>query len=142
MTKILSFTCLIFCLYVNAWALKENTINSQVLLKTTESWDGSELPEYPKGKPEITILKIIIPPHTELPVHKHPVINAGIVLKGNLKVTTEDGKTLYLKAGDIIAEVVNKWHHGTNEGDESAEILVFYAGIKDMPISINKENAK
>lgn len=136
MTKLLSVTCFILCFNINAWALEQKAINSIVLLKTSKSWDGSDLPEYPKGKPEITILKIIIPPHTQLPVHKHPVINAGILLKGNLKVTTEDGKTLYLKAGDIISEVVNKWHHGVNESDESAEILVFYAGIKDMPITI------
>ena len=78
----------------------------------------------------------------QLPVHNHPVINAGILLKGRLKVETEDNDKLYLKEGDSIAEVVNKWHHGINESDEPAEILVFYAGIEGMPITIKKGDTK
>ena len=127
---------------INLRALEEKAIYADVLLKTTKSWDGVVFPEYPKGEPEITILKIIIPPHMQLPIHKHPIINAGILLKGKLTVETEDNEKLYLKEGDSIAEVVNKWHHGINESDEPVEILVFYAGIKDMPITIKKENTK
>ena len=140
MKKILCGICFILCLTNNVWTLEEKTIEVNVLAKTSSSWDGRELPEYPEGKPEITILKIIIPPHMQLPLHKHPVINAGVLLKGNLTVVTENNETLYLKAGDAIAEVVDKWHHGKNEGDEPAEIIVFYAGIKDVPITIKKHN--
>jgi quercetin dioxygenase-like cupin family protein len=109
-----------------------------VLAKTSLSWDGSHLPDYPKGTPEVTILKIKIPPGRQLPLHKHPVINAGVLLKGELTVLTEDNRTLHLKAGDAIVEVVNKWHYGKNEGKETAEIIVFYAGALDMPITIEK----
>jgi len=63
------------------------------------------------------------------------VINAAILLKGKLTVVTEDNKTLHLKAGDSI---VNKWHYGKNEGNKTAEIIVFYAGIPDTPITIKK----
>ena len=73
-----------------------------------------------------------------MPLHEHPVINAGVLLSGELTVVTEDNKTLHLKAGDAIVEVVNKWHYGKNEGNEPAEILVFYAGTADKPISIKK----
>ncbi|MDY6854635.1 MAG: cupin domain-containing protein [Thermodesulfobacteriota bacterium] len=99
------------------------------------------MPFYAKGKPEVTILRITIPPKVQLPLHKHTVINAGVLLKGELTVVTEDKKTLHLKAGDSIVEVVNKWHYGKNAGNEPAEIIVFYAGILGTPITI-KETIK
>ena len=51
---------------------------------------------------------------------------------------TEDNETLHMKAGDSIVEVVDKWHYGKNEGNVPAEIIVFYAGIVDTPITIKK----
>jgi len=120
------------------WAEEENAVKTDVLAKTCLSWDGMALPEYAKGKPEITILKIKIPPKTKLPLHKHPVINAGVLLKGTLTVVTEDNEKLHLNAGDSIIEVVNKWHYGINEGNEFAEIIVFYAGVQDSSITVKK----
>ena len=49
---------------------------------------------------------------------------------------TEDKKTLHLKAGDPIVEVVDTWHYGRNDGDTPAEIIVFYAGVKGTPITV------
>ncbi len=37
------------------------------LVKTSESWNGDPLPKYLDSNPEISILKIIIPPKTEVP---------------------------------------------------------------------------
>ena len=42
-------------------------IQVEQLAKNTVSWNRTELPEYPKGKPEVTILRITIPAHTALP---------------------------------------------------------------------------
>ena len=106
------------------------------LVKTTESWNGAVLPAYPQGQPEITILRISIPAGTRLATHSHPVINAGVLISGQLTVVTEDGKTLHLKAGDPIVEVVNTLHYGINQGEVPAEIIVFYAGAVDVPITI------
>lgn len=119
-------------------AREVNPVNVEVLAKTSSSWDGETLPDFAKGKPEITILRITIPPKAQLPLHEHPVINAGLLLKGELTVETEDKKTLHLKAGDSIIEVVDKWHSGKNEGNEPAEIIVFYAGIQGEPITIKE----
>ncbi len=113
-----------------------NEIVVTQLVKTTKSWDGNTLPCYPNGTPEITILKITIPPKTTLHKHYHPVINAGVLLSGSLTVVTEKGETLHLKANDAIVEVVNKIHYGKNEGDVPAEIIVFYAGTSNSPITI------
>lgn len=138
MKKLFCGICLTLLLSNNVLAQDVNTVKVEVLAKTSSSWDGGSLPDYPKGKPEITILRITIPPGVQLPLHKHPVINAGVLLKGELTVVTEDNKTLHLKAGDSIVEVVNKWHHGKNEGNKPAEIIVFYAGIRGTPITIKK----
>lgn len=113
-----------------------DSLKVRELVKTTQSWDGTHLPDYPKGQPEITILKISIPAGTRLETHSHPVINAGVLTKGELTVYTENGDVLKLCAGDPIVEVVNTLHYGVNEGDETAEILVFYSGIHNMPVTV------
>jgi quercetin dioxygenase-like cupin family protein len=146
MKNILGGICFVLSVTSITWAQDLNTYKDEaisktivdVLVKSSSSWDGEILPDYPKGKPEVTILRITIPPKVQLPLHKHLVINAGVLLKGELTVVTEDKKTLNLKAGDSIVEIVNKWHYGINEGNEAAEIIVFYAGIRSMPITIEK----
>lgn len=138
MKKLFCGVCLILLLSSYGWAGDANTVKVDTLARTSSSWDGRNLPEYARGEPEITILKITVPPKVQLPLHKHPVINAGVLLKGQLTVVTEDKQTLHLKAGDAIVELVNKWHYGKNEGSEPAEIIVFYAGIQGEPVTIKK----
>lgn len=138
MNKLIFGICATLLLTSLAWAKDTNVTQVEQLLKSSTTWDGDALPAYPEGQPEVTILRITIPPHTQLPMHKHPVINAGILLKGKLTVVTDGDRKLHINAGESIAELVNKWHYGKNEGDEPAEILVFYAGIKDKPITIRK----
>lgn len=113
-------------------------VQTVVLAKTISSWDGTRLPDYPVGTPEITILRISIPPGVQLPRHKHPVINAAVLLSGTLTVVADDNKTKVLRAGDALVELVNQGHYGRNDGDRTAEILVFYAGIVDTPITIKE----
>ncbi len=141
MKKLLFGICLTLLLLSNVWAENVNDVVVDVLSKTSSSWDGKALPDYPTGKPEITILRIKIPAGVQLPLHRHPVINAGVLLSGELTVVTEDNKILYLKAGDSIVEVVNKWHYGKNEGNKPAEIIVFYAGILDKPITVKRKSS-
>lgn len=138
MKKLICGICLALLLSTNVAAKDVSAIQTEVLAKAGASWDGSKLPDYPAGAPEITILRIKIPSGAQLPLHTHPVINAGVLLSGELTVVTEDNKILHLKAGESIIEVVNKWHHGKNEGSTTAEILVFYAGTMDAPITVKK----
>ena len=122
---------------------KISKIEVATLAETTISWNGNKLPEYPEGNSKITILKITIPPHSKLKAHKHLVINAGVLLKGELTVVDEHNNTLLLKAGDPIVELVNTWHYGENKSNKPAEIIVFYAGNEDLPITVIKDvNAK
>ncbi len=110
-------------------------VRVEVLAQTSNSWNGSALPSYPEGTPELRILRITIPAGVTLPMHKHPVINAGIMLEGNLTVISEAGDTMQLSAGDSIVELVDQWHYGRNDGESDAVVVVFYAGVAGQPIS-------
>jgi quercetin dioxygenase-like cupin family protein len=138
MRRLLYAICLTLFLASNISAADVSGVDVTVLSKSGSSWDGKVLPDYPNGKPEITILRIKIPPGAVLPLHKHLVINAGILISGELTVMTEDGKTLHLKTGEGIVEVVNTWHSGKNEGNKTAEIVVFYVGTMNAPLTVNK----
>ena len=110
----------------------------EVLARSAASWNGSPLPAYPAEQPEVTVLKIRIAPGTRLPMHKHPVINAAVVLAGALTVITEAGRSVRFSSGDAIVEVVDQWHYGYNDGPEVAELVVFYAGAQGQPITSNR----
>ena len=118
---------------------EQQSIAVKELVKSNLSWDGNPLPAYPPGPPEISILRISIPPGAQLPVHRHPVINAGVLVSGELTVVTKDDKTLHLKAGDPIVEVVDTWHYGRNDGAQPADIIVFYAGSPGTPLSVKEK---
>lgn len=132
-----AFLLLQGCMTSQSPTPKEEKIKVETLSKTTKSWNGKTLAPYPKGQPEITILKITIPPHTKFPLHTHPFINGGIVLDGEITVTQGEKKN-YLKSGDAIVEVVDTWHYGANESDKPTTLLAFYAGIEGKPLTIKK----
>jgi len=129
-----------FALFVCAEVVadEDDKITFDVLIKSSASWNGSALPGYGAGTPEITILKVIIPPGMAVATHKHPMINAAVLLSGELTVTSKKGAQIKLTAGDPLIELVDQWHSGLNTGHEPVEILVFYAGIKGQPLSIKK----
>ncbi len=62
---------------------REPQIKIEQVLQTTQSWDGSQYTSYPTGQPQVTVLRITIPPNTTLPWHHHPMINVGYVLSGH-----------------------------------------------------------
>lgn len=141
-TFILLFLCIAFTSCNKSESKTHDEILVETLIKTSSSWNDSSLIAYPTGQPEITILKIDIPPHTSLDLHQHPVINAGVLTKGQLKVIAEDRTETVLNEGDAIVELVNTTHYGKNESDEIAQIIVFYAGIKDQPITVYTDKHK
>src|SRR5581483_10278180 len=48
----------------------------EVLLQADHSWNGVPYTQYAKSRPELTMLKLTIAPHTALPWHTHPFPNA------------------------------------------------------------------
>lgn len=141
MNKTLSLLFIINSIAISAIAQKTaQTIQTEILSKSSTSWDGSNILSYPEGQPEITISRITIPAGLQLPVHKHPNPLGGIVLQGELTVIREDGKRHTVKAGESIIEVINTWHYGKNEGDIPVVLIAFYIGIKDQLLTVLKEN--
>ena len=119
-----------------ALAADASTATNEVLLKGTSSWDGTPYIRYPDGAPELTTLKITIPPRTELAWHSHPMPNVAYVLSGELTVEQrEGGQSKTIKAGDVLPEMVDINHRGRT-GDNPVVLIVFYAGTKGMPLSV------
>lgn len=114
----------------------EAPITSTTLLTTTTSWNGTPLPAYPEGQPQVTVARVKIAPGASLPVHMHhSTIAAGVLLQGELKVMTDDGEILDLKAGDAVIETIDTWHTGQNTGTVPTELIVFYAGVEGQAVS-------
>lgn len=136
MSKPLLFTALLLVFPIFVEGRETPAISVQELANTTSSWDGNALPAYPEGQPEVRLLRITIAPGARLPWHKHPVINVGYLLEGQLMVRARDGSTFRMEAGDSIVELVDEWHYGMNPGDTPAVILVFYAGVEGTPVTV------
>ena len=109
-----------------------------VLLKTTSTWDNTEYKKLKIKKPEVTVLKIVINANEELPLHRHDLVNIAYVKKGTLTVITEDCKEITLHEGEVLPELVGKYHYGKNTGNVPVELIVFYLGEKGTPLSVNK----
>ena len=73
-------------------AAGQKGVTVTTLVRSDRSWNGTQLPPYPSGQPEVSVLRIRIPAGVALPQHHHPVINAGVLVKGRLKVITDRGK--------------------------------------------------
>lgn len=109
------------------------------LARSSQSWNGHLLPAYRPEQPEITILRFRIEPGARLPLHQHPVINAGVLLSGELTVESKAGEILHLKAGEALVELVGELHAGYNSGTEPVDLIVFYAGNIEQPITERAE---
>lgn len=106
-----------------------------VLTKATHSWNGSTLPSYAAGQPEISIVRVTLPEGAALPLHEHPYATAGVLLQGTITVRTPSGVAQQFTAGDGVIELVNQPHAGANTGTGDAVILVVYAGIEGQPVT-------
>jgi quercetin dioxygenase-like cupin family protein len=114
-------------------------VKANILTKTTKAWNGSDLPPYGDGQPEITIIRYLIEPGASLPMHMHPVINAGLLIKGQLTVIKKTGETLNITAGQPIVELFKEWHYGTNPGKEAVDLVIVYAGTVGTPLVIREQ---
>ena len=89
------------------------------LVRTSQSWNGVELPDYPQGRPEIVAVKYTIPPGQRLGWHHHVSMNHGVLMQG-----------------DVVVEMVDSVHHGKNTGKKPAILYMFYLSQKDLPLSV------
>jgi quercetin dioxygenase-like cupin family protein len=88
----------------SAQAADSLRVTSDTVLRATASWDGVRYERYPSGQPELTVLKITIPPHTELSWHQHGMPSVAYVLSGELTVETAgEGKVKHIVTGDAVS---------------------------------------
>ena len=107
------------------------------LLRTTQSWNGEELPDYPQGKPELVAVKYEIPAGEKLGWHHHVVMNHGVLVQGELTIIGLDGQTTTLYAGDVVVEMVDSIHYGENRGTEPVVLYMFYLSQEGgLPLSV------
>ena len=109
---------------------------STELIRTSQSWDGVELPDYFKGRPELVAVKYIFPAGQKLGWHHHVAMNYGVLVQGELTIIGLDGKTKVVHEGEAVVEMVGTIHHGENRGPKDCILYMFYLSQKDLPLAV------
>ena len=116
--------------------MKQTTVKSTELIRSSQSWDGVEMPDYPQGRPELVAMKYEIPAGQKLGWHHHPVMNYGIVVQGELTIACPDGSERIFHEGEALVEMVGTIHRGENRGTKPVVLCMFYISQKGLPISV------
>ena len=132
-----SMTTVISCDKANAQNDNpEQQVTSEELIRTSQSWDGVELPDYFEGRPELVAVKYVFPAGQKLGWHPHPVMNYGVLVQGELTIIGQDGKEKVVHEGEAVVEMVNTIHHGENRGSKPVILYMFYLSQKDLPLAV------
>ena len=111
-------------------------VSSEELLRTSQSWDGADLPNYPEGKPELVAVRYEFPAGQKLGWHHHPVMNYGILVQGELTIIGQDGREKTLHEGEAVVEMVGTIHHGENRGTKPVILYMFYISQEGQPLAV------
>ncbi len=121
---------------IRVMRIELDVVQTTELLRTSQSWDGAEMPDYPKGRPELVAIRYVFPPGKKLGWHHHDVMNYGIVEQGELTIITLDGKEKIVCKGEAVVEMVGTIHHGENRGSVPVILNMFYLSQKGQPLSV------
>ncbi len=116
--------------------IKKEQVETEELFRTSRSWDGAALPDYPKGRPELVAMKYVFPAGKKLGWHHHDVMNFGVLVQGELTIIAQDGTEKVVHEGEAVVEMVGTVHHGENRGTKPAILYMFYLSQKGIPLSI------
>ncbi|MBR4487686.1 MAG: cupin domain-containing protein [Bacteroidales bacterium] len=111
-------------------------VETTELIRTTQSWDGAQLPDYLQGRPELVVRKYVFPAGQKLGWHHHPVMNYGVLVQGELTIIDKDGTEKVVRAGEAVVEMVGTIHHGENRGTQPAILYMFYLSQEGLPLSV------
>ncbi|SDF49451.1 Cupin domain-containing protein [Bacteroidales bacterium KHT7] len=114
----------------------EPKVEAEELIRTSQSWDGVELPDYFQGRPELVAVKYVFPPGMKLGWHHHVAMNYGVLVQGELTIIGQDGKTKVVHEGEAVVEMVGTIHHGENRGTKPVILYMFYLSQKDLPLAV------
>ena len=113
-------------------------VKTTELLRTTQSWDGAQIPPFPRENAEIISIRYEFPPGKKLGWHHHNVINFGYVQQGELTIIDIHGNAKVVHQGEALVEMVGTIHHGENNGSEKVILVMFYVAEKGTPISVQR----
>lgn len=108
------------------------------LLRETTTTAGQPIVYPTTDNPEITAVRVIIPPGAETGWHKHPFPCYGYILSGDLTVEMEGRDPVHLKGGQALVESVNVLHNGRNTGTEPVELVMIVTGEKNLPFTVKE----
>ena len=111
-------------------------IKTTELIRTSQSWDGAILPDFPKGKPELRVIRLDFPVGAKTGWHHHTVVNYGIVQQGELTIVCQDGSEKTFHEGEALVEVIGTIHRGENRGRKPVILNMFYFSSPDQEITI------
>ena len=110
-------------------------VTSEVLLRSSSSWEGTPYIAYPEGTPELTLAITRIPANSIMDWHTHPCPMAVYVLSGEFRVEIRaTGKQRLFTQGAVMAESVDIVHRGMT-GNRGVELLMFYAAEPGLKLS-------
>ena len=126
---------LVLFLQADAQKNDQPAVRSETLLRKSASWDGEPYKSYPSGQPELSVLRITLPPHTKLEWHSHPMPSAAYIVAGELTLERKkDGKKQHFTAGQAVSETVDTLHRGV-AGNEPVVLIMFYVGGPGVPVT-------
>ena len=111
-------------------------IKTTELIRTSQSWDGAQLPDFPQGKPELRVIRLDFPIGAKTGWHHHTVVNYGIVQQGELTIVCQDGSERTFHEGEPLVEVIGTIHRGENRGKKPVVLNMFYFSTSGAEITI------
>ena len=118
-------------------SIAEETIKVISLIQSTKGLSGENF-NYLEGKPELRLLKVMIPVGLKTPIHTHPSPMLIHVTRGRLKHVRGE-EINFFKAGDAFIESNNGApHYVKNVGKKPAILHVGVVSVVGMPTAINK----
>lgn len=111
-------------------------IKTTELIRTSQSWDGAMLPDFPQGQPELRVIRLEFPIGAKTGWHHHSVVNYGIVQQGDLTIVCQDGTEKTFHEGEALVEVIGTIHRGENRGSKPVILNMFYFSSPGAEITI------
>lgn len=111
-------------------------VKVETLARSDRSWNGSLLPPLFAARPEVNVVRMTVPAGVTLNLHQHPVIHAGVLVQGRLRLEAEQGASQLLEPGQAVIEVVNRAHRSVSLGPDPAVLLIVFVGPKGTAITL------
>lgn len=121
---------------VDAVHAYSTSVQATTVLKTGTTTANQPLRSSVGEPPEVTGLRVVIPPGARTGWHRHGCAGYAYVISGTLIVEVAGMGHKSFPAGTAFAEVVDLSHDGRNEGSQPVELIAFFTGQAGVPITV------